>query len=139
MVSQPWLWLRHPLRYTGGVEEESCSSSTTSGNATGSVCPKGWTLPTKDNFVTLITTTYGIANDSTGSTKLRSSPLDFAYDGYYIYSDGSLVGETTFGIFWSRTANDSLNAYLLYFGSSNVNPQNDSLRGHGLPLRCTAK
>lgn len=120
------------------VEEEYRSSSTTSGNATGSVCPKGWTLPTKDNFVNLITTTYGITNSSAGSTKLRSSPLDFAYAGYY-FTSGSLYSETTSGVFWSRTAYDSSDAYNLFFRSSNVYPQDFGSRGYGRPLRCTAK
>ena len=96
------------------------------------------TLPTKDNYVNLITTTYGITNSSAGSTKLRSSPLDFAYTGYYSTS-GSLSNETTYGYFWSRTVNGSSDAYLLYFRSSNVNPQSTSFRGNGFPLRCTAK
>ena len=115
------------------------SSSTTSGNATGSVCPKGWTLPTKDNFVNLITTTYGITSSSAGSTKLRSSPLDFAYTGYYNYTSGSLSSETTVGYFWSRTAYSSASAHYLSFNSSLVVPQGNSSRGLGLPLRCTAK
>ncbi len=100
--------------------------------------PKGWTLPTKDNYVNLITTTYGITNDSTGSIKLRSSPLDFAYTGYYSTS-GSLVDETTVGYFWSRTADDSSFAYLLGFYSSYVYPQVSGGRGYGRSLRCTAK
>ena len=103
-----------------------------------SVCPKGWTLPTKDNYVTLITTTYGITSSSAGSTKLRSAPLNFAYTGYYNTS-GSLNSATTYGYFWSRTAYSSSVAYLLYFYSSVVNPQYNYARGTGRPLRCTAK
>ena len=96
------------------------------------------TLPTKDNYVTLITTTYGITSNSAGSTKLRSSPLDFAYTGYYSTS-GSLGYETTGGEYWSRTVGDSSGAYYLYFSSSGVYPQVNGLRGYGYPLRCTAK
>ena len=65
-------------------------------------------------------------------------PLDFAYTGYYNTS-GSLNNETTNGNFWSRTVNDSSNAYNLNFNSSNVNPQNNGNRGNGRSLRCTAK
>ena len=96
------------------------------------------TLPTKDNYVTLITTTYGITSNSAGSTKLRSSPLDFAYAGYYRTS-GSLGGETTYGDFWSRTVGGSSNAYVLHFSSSSVDPQLYGARGYGRSLRCTAK
>ena len=96
------------------------------------------TLPTKDNYVTLITTTYGITSNSAGSTKLRSSPLGFAYTGYY-YTSGSLRVETTLGYFWSRTAFGSSLAYYLYFRSSSVSPQDLGVRGNGRSLRCTAK
>ena len=94
--------------------------------------------PTKDNFVTLITTTYGITNSSAGSTRLRSAPLDFAYTGYYNTS-GSLYYETTYGEYWSRTGYISSNAYYLYFGSGIVDPQVYGTRGFGRSLRCTAK
>ncbi len=97
------------------------------------------TLPTKDNFVNLITTTYGIGSNTAGSTKLRSSPLNFAYTGYYNYTSGKLSDETTYGAFWSRTAYSSTSAYSLYFYSSNVNPQGNYYRGGGRPLRCTMK
>ena len=102
------------------------------------VCPKGWTLPTKDNYVTLIDTTYGITSNVAGSTKLRSAPLNFAYTGYYSTS-GSLSPEATGGNFWSRTAHDSTDAYYLDFNYSSVNPQHYATRGTGRPLRCTAK
>ena len=97
------------------------------------------TLPTKDNYVTLITTTYGITSNSAGSTKLRSSPLDFAYAGWYSNTSGSLYNVTTWGVFWSRTAYSSSDSYRLYFYSSYVTPQGYGGRSSGYPLRCTAK
>ena len=97
------------------------------------------TLPTKDNFVNLITTTYGIGSNTAGSTKLRSSPLNFAYTGYYNYTSGKLSDETTYGYFWSRTVYDSSSAYRLYFDSSHVSPQYYGFRGDGRSLRCTVK
>ena len=87
----------------------------------------------------LITTTYGIKSDAAGSTKLRSSPLDFAYTGYYSYSSGSLSYETTDGNFWSRTASSSAYTYYLNFSSSEVKLQSADGRGTGNPLRCAAK
>ena len=87
----------------------------------------------------LITTTYGITSNEAEAAKIQSSPLDFAYTGYYDYSSGSLLGAATNGSFWSRTENSSAVAYYLYFVSGNVNPQNVGGRGNGRPLRCTAK
>ena len=102
------------------------------------VCPKGWTLPTKDNYVTLIDTTYGIGSNTAGSTKLRSAPLDFAINGYYSYT-GSLSGASSEGDYWSRTVRSSSDTYSLSLYSNYVNPQVSTSRGHGFPLRCTAK
>ncbi len=80
-----------------------------------------------------------IKSSLTGPTKLRSSPLNFAYTGHYYYNSGSLLGETSFGRIWSRTTSGSLAAYNLFFGADEVNPQNTNLRGTGYPLRCTVK
>ncbi len=99
------------------------------------VCPKGFTLPTSSDYSSL-TTTYHITNNSTGSTKLRQSPLDFVYTGYYGYSGGSLDYEGSFGLYWSRTAGSGSSAYDLYFNISSVDPQDRDNRGHGFALRC---
>ncbi len=119
---------------TGGTT----NGSTTSGNASGSVCPKGFTLPTSSDYSSL-TTTYNITNNSTGSTKLRQSPLGFVYTGYYYYNSSSLDDEGYNGLYWSRTAYFGNAAYNLYFNSSVVKPQNSQYRGNGLALRCVAK
>ena len=102
------------------------------------VCPKGFTLPTSSDYSSL-TTTYNITNNSTGSTKLRQSPLGFVYTGYYSYSSGSLYGEGSDGRYWSRTAHSGTNAYFLFFSSSGVYPQNNSYRGYGHALRCVGR
>ena len=102
------------------------------------VCPKGFTLPTSSDYSSL-TTTYHITNSSTGSTKLRQSPLDFVYTGYYSYSSGSLRLEGSYGRYWSRTAFSGSDAYYLYFYSSNVYPQYNNNRGFGFALRCVGR
>ena len=102
------------------------------------VCPKGFTLPTSSDYSSL-TTTYNITNNSTGSTKIRQSPLDFVYTGYYYYISGSLYNEGSYGRYWSRTAVSGTYAYLLDFNSSNVVPQNNYGRGYGYALRCVGR
>ena len=119
---------------TGGTT----NASTTSGNATGSVCPKGFTLPASSDYSSL-TTTYHITDDSTGSTKLRQSPLAFVYTGRYNYYNGSLLNEGSSGYYWSRTASSGSNAYYLYFSSSSVAPQYGNVRGNGYALRCVGR
>ena len=102
------------------------------------VCPKGFTLPTSSDYSSL-TTTYNITNNSTGSTKLRQSPLGFVYTGHYRYYDGSLRDEGSYGYYWSRTAYSGPVAYPLYFSSSFVNPQGNYDRGYGHALRCVGR
>ena len=102
------------------------------------VCPKGFTLPTSSDYSSL-TTTYNITNSYTGSTKLRQSPLDFVYTGFYAYSSGSLSNEGSVGYYWSRTADSGAYAYLLYFNSSSVYPQDNYNRGNGAALRCVGR
>ncbi len=120
---------------TGGTT----NASTTSGsNASGSVCPKGFTLPTSSDYFSL-TTTYNITDSSTGSTKLRQSPLDFVYTGKVHYNSGSLVNVGSHGFYWSRTVYAPTSAYTLYFSSSAVPPHDHNYRGYGFALRCVAK
>ena len=102
------------------------------------VCPKGFTLPTSSDYSSL-TTTYNITNSSTGSTKLRQSPLGFVYTGYYSYSSGSLSNEGSVGYYWSRTAYSDTFAYGLHFDSSSVHPQDLFLHGDGAALRCVGR
>ena len=102
------------------------------------VCPKGFTLPTSSDYSSL-TTTYHITSNSTGSTKLRQSPLDFVYTGFYAGSAGLLGSEGSGGYYWSRTAYSGTNAYNLDFNSSNVYPQGINGRGYGFALRCVGR
>ena len=102
------------------------------------VCPKGFTLPTSSDYSSL-TTTYNITNNSTGSTKLRQSPLGFVYTGHYRYYDGSLRDEGSYGYYWSRTASGGAGAYSLDFSSSWVFPGISDARGYGHALRCVGR
>ena len=117
-------------------------ASTTSGNASGSVCPKGWTLPSgkysNDNFGKLIAT-YGITDDSTGSAKLRRAPLSFNYTGDYDYSSGSLSFISSDGHYWSHSGYSDAWANSLRFSSSKVKSYDPYPRGYGYALRCVAR
>ncbi len=119
---------------TGGTTNDY----TTSGNASGSVCPKGFTLPTSSDYSSL-TTTYNITHDSAGSTKLRQSPLDFVYTGWYDCDNGLMDFVGGYGRYWSRTVSYSSDAYDLVFHGSYVSTQSHSRRGYGHALRCVAK
>lgn len=116
------------------------SSATTAGaNATGSICPSGWELPSS-NSTTIngsfgkMTAAYGIGSNAAGSTALRSAPLYFQYGGY-VYS-GKLYDAGNVGFYWSSTARDGNNAYHLYFLSGSVSPSGANYRYFGFPVRC---
>ena len=123
---------------TAGTGEQATSYNT---NATDSICPKGWKLPTSNNSNSGsfggLTSAYSISNNSTGATALTKSPLYFIPAGY-VYS-GSLVSAGNSGDYWSSTAFSSDYAYNLYFKSGRVNPSNFNGRHGGQPVRCLAR
>ena len=110
----------------------------TSQEATDSICPKGWQLPTSNNsnsgsFQALMNA-YSIGNDS---TKITQSPLYFNPSGR-VYS-GSLRYAGNRGYYWSSTAYSSTSvAYNLYFGSGGVYPSDGNTRYNGQSVRCLA-
>ena len=118
--------------------EPVTNARTTSGDAPGSICPQGWTLPPNagdGSYYNLLTTTYGFGNSD--YAKLLAAPFDFAYTGLYSSSAG-VLGYTDDGCYWSRTAADASYAYRFVFNSGYVNPQGTNSRGLGFPVRCVA-
>ena len=110
-------------------------------DATDSICPKGWQLPTSNNsnsgsFQALMTA-YSISSNTAGSTAITQSPLYFNPSGR-VYS-GSLWRAGSGGNYWSSTALSSASrAYYLYFNSGNVYPSDINYRYDGLSVRCLA-
>ncbi len=96
-------------------------------DATESICPKGWTLPTYTqihNLVTLI-----------GSTPSTFSPV---YGG--LYNDGALYGETENGDWWSSTASgtDFHTRYGLSYYEGELSGAAGEGRLDGFYIRCIA-
>ena len=118
------------------------TSSMTSSDATASICPKGWRLPSNSgtkSYYNLITTTYGLASSSAGSLALRANPLNFNLSGYYEYYFGDMFNRGLGGRYWSSTAYSSAtNAYYLTFDMSTINPQSNYYKGLGCSVRCVA-
>lgn len=117
---------------TGGTT----NAETTSGDASGSVCPRGWTLPTKDEYINLIDTYRP------GTVyRLRIAPLHFDFTGNYNASAGSYESGGRIGTYWSRTAYSADRSYNFFFDDDTraIKPQNASSRGDGKAIRCVAK
>jgi uncharacterized protein (TIGR02145 family) len=123
----------------------SGTSAMDSGNASYSICPKGWRLPTggsSGELANLITTTYDIDNSGAGSATLRSAPLSFISGGYYSYS-GYAGGTNISGNYWSSTACRSFgklpNAHALEFTQLVVYPGNGVTKASGYSVRCVSQ
>ena len=118
-----------------------------SGTASGSICPKGFELPTSGSsfnstpgsFYNLLTNAYSISSNTTGGTAMRSAPLFFVRSGY-VDPRGHYLGTAgSYGLYWSSVANSSSYAYDLYFSSSSVYPSLDTnFRYYGHSVRCVA-
>ena len=85
----------------------NCQTSTRY-NTTYDICPKGWRLPTYDEFSGITGTSYISAfSPVTGGA----------------YDSGSL-GHTGVGYWWSSTANSNYNQYYLYYDGSSLDTHN---------------
>ena len=136
--------------YQWSAATAGTGDSLTYTDASGSICPKGWHLPTSNNtrsgsFGYLINT-YGYA---TGDS-LVLFPLYFVDAGYILISPNSSYPQVRVpdpaglnyaneGFYWSSTAYSSTsNAYDLYFNPGNVLPSNHNERYIGASVRCLA-
>ena len=106
----------------------------TSTNATDSICPKGWQLPTSNNSNS---GSFGGLVGSLNSTTITQAPYYFNPSGYV--RSGSLRSAGLEGDYWSSTAYSNTSyAYGLYFASGVVNPSFYYYRYFGQSVRCLA-
>ena len=127
--------------YTWNAATAGTGGTITSTNATDSICPKGWQLPTSNNSNSgsfqALTNAYSISSNAAGSTALVSAPLYFVRSGYV--DSGSLRYAGDYGYYWSSTAFSSTSyAYRLAFLSGAVAPSGSNYRYNGLSVRCLA-
>ena len=93
--------------------------------ASQSVCPAGWRLPTNAE--------QGTIGSSSGSTTYVSafSPV---YSGYY--NNGSPYDVGSYGYWWSSTAGNSTSRYNMYYYSGSLYSGSYDYRGLGYSVRC---
>ena len=94
-------------------------NDTTKQDATQDICPKGWKLPTRDQFSSI--------------TNYRSafSPV---YSGNY--NDGTLDNTGSWGCWWSATAHDSGYQYYLSYNSGSLGTSYYLNKDFGGSVRC---
>ena len=112
-------------------------------NASGSICPKGWRLPTAyggsssvDGDFKKLNAAYGGSTDS--DYHLLSAPLFFVRSGNTDY-EGSLKNVRLYGGYQSSTVEDSANSYYLSINSSYVAPATKSAKYYSKAVRCLAR
>ena len=121
------------------------TSSMASGDATGSICPKGWRLPA--NYTSDSDKSYGSITDkylgfhvnTSGdyTAKMEAIPLQFLRAGRY--DGGTFYNGGTHGRYWSSTASTAANGYNLNYNTSNTYPQNSNAKYNGFSVRCVAQ
>ena len=103
-----------------------------SGNATASICPKGWRLPTgggSGEFQTLY-------NNYPSSSALRSNPVNLTLSGGV--GGGSHNDRDSHGRYWSSTVHSNNYAYYMHLETSNAYPTGHVSNGNGFSVRCIA-
>ncbi len=122
--------------YSWAAATNNTSNGISSGNATDSICPSGWRLPTSNSTTEngsfgKLTTAYSVTNSN--ASVLRNNPMYFVPGGNV--NSGTLNFAGSYGYYWSSTAQSSKNAYILYFDSSSVIPSYYANRYLGLSVR----
>ena len=101
---------------------------TDTSQSTQSICPKGWTLPSRSQFQTLI-------DNGLSGSNFMNAPY-YLLRGGYLY-DSSLDGAGSAGFYWSSTPYGSSSAYVLGFDSGGVDAYGARRYG-GRSVRCVA-
>ena len=121
------------------------TASMASGDATGSICPKGWRLPA--NYTSDSNKSYGSITDkylgfhvnTSGdyTAKMEGLPLQFLRAGDY--NGGTFYYGGTAGDYWSSTASTAANGYDLVYVTSSTYPQTSDAKYVGFSVRCVAQ
>ena len=114
-----------------------------SGQAEGSICPKGWRLP-ESNATTAGSFGGFINADLIGTdvAKLTSAPYYFVRNGLVAQDENYLFRVAgSEGDYWSSTpaANGSGAYYLVFGGDSTIYPSINNNRSYGFSVRCIAR
>ncbi len=136
--------------YQWNAATAGTGGSITNADASGSICPKNWKLPSSGNNTTkgtfgFLLTQYGVASSLSGTSgvnqntyNIAKSPLFFVRSGVWAGYGYPLLYVGQQGNYWSSRADPSLveYAYYLSFDANSVDPSNHFSRYIGRSLRC---
>ena len=104
-------------------------------NASGSICPKGWRLPTGGNSGEF----QALYNNYNSPSALISGPAKIGLGGA-VDMDKSIYFQGTIGNYWTSTAaNNNISAFMLALSETNVQPYYELGKDHGYQIRCVAE
>lgn len=121
-----------------GVQTSTAACSNASSplpNASISICPSGWRLPTggPGGEIAALTTAIGAVNSTTGANIARSTLL------YQLSGSFRLAhSPQSFGYWWTSSQQASSQGYMLSVGASTVNSSGTGSKDTGFAVRCVA-
>ncbi|MBQ3469998.1 hypothetical protein IJH16_03450 [Candidatus Saccharibacteria bacterium] len=68
----------------------------------------------------------------------RRYSLSYVFSGRYLWGDGTLNYQDSYGYWWATTTYSDSNAYRLGMGSSVLNSQGNDSKAFGFALRCVS-
>ena len=111
--------------------------------ATESVCPKGWKMPSKDEYSALMRA-YGADPDGYGgrdaSQIMRTEPLTFSFSGDVDYG-GRYINyrnDSGAGYWWTTTSESETKRYRAFVDPYSTSVSRDT-RKFGFSIRCVAR
>ena len=137
--------------YAATAGSGTSSMTTDSGDATNSICPVHWRLPTNytnkqypsggaDKSWGHLVNAYGISPENHATTTeyqtLEVFPFTLPRAGYF---NSGAFDHNGSGYWWSTTAHSTATvAYTLRFSTTLVNPQHNNNKYYGFNVRCVA-
>ena len=119
------------------------SGEVVAGDATESICPKGWKLPSQTEYNTFLSA-YSVTNDAAGSAIIRNEPLGFTgYVGMITYDSATAQNTDLpgFASWWSSTNSTGTgeHAYVLHMDENSAHATSSGERRNGFHIRCVAR
>ncbi len=118
--------------FTAATAGTVLASSAVTGDATQDICPKGWKLPSSNDFNSLV---------NSAGTKLASSAFKTVYSGYYAGTtlfDGGSAG-TYWGTRYSYQSSNKMKLGWFLNSKDSSAVVNGMHRYHGRSIRCILK
>lgn len=117
----------------------SIKGQSNSTQATESICPTGWTIPTMAEYENLLSVA-GISMNSAGAATMRAEPYNYTIPGYVMYNSSTLQMSGSQTYYWTATAYDTNYRKALLMQSNQVHTSAGAMnRYFGLPVRCIAR